>query len=68
MWARAAAAIGASLVCTLALATDGRTLADDKCVSQCDEQSDKCMQSAGTDQSKQRQCDQTYEECLRKCG
>ena len=50
------------------LAEDAKTTADDKCVSQCDEESDKCMQQAGKDASKQRACDSSYEECLRKCG
>ncbi|HXQ64219.1 MAG TPA: hypothetical protein VN787_05150 [Steroidobacteraceae bacterium] len=50
------------------LAGEVRTLSDDKCVAQCDEQSDKCMIDAAKDASKQRQCDATYDECLRKCG
>ena len=51
-----------------ALADDAKTTADDKCVAQCDEQSDQCMQSAGKDSTKQRQCDAAYDECLRKCS
>jgi hypothetical protein len=51
-----------------AFATEARPNADDKCVAQCDEQSDKCMLDAGKDTSKQRQCDSGYDECLRKCG
>ena len=53
---------------TAVLAADARPNADDKCVAQCDEQSDKCMIDAGKDSSKQRQCDASYDECLRKCG
>ena len=53
---------------TAAVAADARPNADDKCVAQCDEESDKCMQSAGRDGSKQKQCDATYDECLRKCS
>jgi len=45
-----------------------RTLADDKCVAQCDADSDKCMLTAGKDSSKQRDCDNTYTACLAKCG
>ncbi len=41
---------------------------DEKCASQCDEESDRCMIAAGKDTSKQRQCDTAVEECLRKCG
>ena len=52
----------------LAVAADAKTTADDKCISQCDEESDKCMVQAGKDTSKQRACDSSYEECLRKCG
>jgi hypothetical protein len=47
---------------------DVRALADDKCVAQCDEDSDKCMISAGQDVHKQKECDITYEACLRKCN
>ncbi len=50
-----------------ALAVDARPTADDKCTAQCDEDSDRCMQQAGKDSSKQRQCDSSYDECLRKC-
>jgi len=45
-----------------------RSLADDKCVAQCDADSDKCMQSAGKDSAKQRECDNAYTACLGKCG
>jgi len=44
-----------------------KTLADDQCVTQCDEQSDRCSQAAGTDTAKQKKCDDTYTECLDKC-
>ena len=53
---------------TAALASDARPNGDDKCVAQCDEQSDKCMVDAGKAGSKQRQCDTAYDECLRKCS
>ena len=53
-----------------ALAADGdaKATADDKCTAQCDEESDKCMLQAVKDATKQRGCDNSYEECLRKCG
>ena len=51
----------------LAVAADSKTTADDKCTAQCDEDSDRCMLQAGKDSSKQKQCDSTYDECLRKC-
>ncbi len=49
------------------LAADSRALSDDKCTAQCDEESDRCMQHAGKDASKQKACDTSYDECLRKC-
>jgi hypothetical protein len=52
----------------VALGADSKTTADDKCTAQCDEDSDRCMQAAGKDSSKQKQCDATYDECLRKCN
>jgi hypothetical protein len=60
--------LAAAVAAAAAVAGDVRTLADDKCVAQCDEQSDKCMMDAGKDSGKQKQCDATYDECLRKCG
>ena len=52
----------------MSVASGGRTLADDKCVAQCDKESDACMLSAGKDSQKQRDCDSTYDTCLRKCN
>jgi hypothetical protein len=49
------------------LAADSKPTADDKCTTQCDDESDRCMQAAGKDSSKQKQCDSAYDECLRKC-
>lgn len=67
-WAIALA--GAALVTwTAAAAADGaRPQADDKCVSQCDAQADKCMLDAGKESQKQRACDSAYDDCLRKCS
>jgi hypothetical protein len=44
-----------------------RAMTDDKCDAKCDEESDKCMTQAGHDASKQRLCDASYDDCLRKC-
>jgi hypothetical protein len=44
-----------------------RALNDDKCDAACDAASDKCAIEAGKDAAKQRQCDASYEACLRKC-
>jgi hypothetical protein len=59
-----------ALVSLTSLATPlvARAASDDKCVAQCDEESDRCNAQAGKDASKARQCDSTYDECLRKCG
>lgn len=51
-----------------ALAADERPRADDKCVAQCDEESDKCMSEANSNSGKEKACDAAYDECLRKCG
>jgi len=73
-WVRGASLVAAVAVSGAVLAGDGkppgdgRALSDDKCVAQCDEASDKCMVSAGHDTSKQKECDATYDSCLRKCG
>jgi len=73
-WARVILLMGAVAVSGAGLAADGRTpadgkaLSDDKCVAQCDQDSDKCMLAAGKDPSKQKECDSTYDACLRKCG
>ena len=60
----------AALACggpAVAVAGDSKPTAEDKCTAQCDEESDRCMQAAGTDGAKQKQCDSSYDECLRKC-
>lgn len=44
-----------------------RAQSDDKCDATCDAESDKCMNQAGKDSSKQHQCDASYDDCLRKC-
>lgn len=51
-----------------AAAADERTQADDQCVAQCDEASDKCMSDADGNGGKEKACDTEYDECLRKCG
>ena len=41
--------------------------ADEQCVMQCDEASDRCMAEAGADEKKQQACDDAYAECLERC-
>jgi acyl dehydratase len=50
-----------------ARAPGARVLADEKCIEQCDIQSDKCMQDAGGDPGKIQVCDDKYSECLQAC-
>lgn len=40
---------------------------DEKCIEQCDVQSDKCMQDAEGDIDKQKICDDKYSDCLQAC-
>lgn len=51
----------------LALAAEARPNADEECVMQCDEQSDKCMSDAAGDDDKAKACDDKYSDCLGKC-
>lgn len=44
-----------------------RTLADEKCIEQCDTESDKCMQDAEGDSGKVQVCDDKYSACLQAC-
>ena len=46
---------------------DARTMADEKCIEQCDTESDRCMQAAEGDPGKIQVCDDKYGECLQKC-
>jgi len=52
---------------TPALASEATPLADEQCVMQCDEASDRCMAEAGADEKKQQACDDAYAECLERC-
>ncbi len=40
---------------------------DERCVEQCDTQSDRCMQDAEGDEDKQKACDDAYSDCLKTC-
>lgn len=46
---------------------ESRPLADEKCIEQCDIESDKCMQEAEADPGKIQVCDDKYSECLQRC-
>ena len=47
--------------------SSARPMADEKCIEQCDTQSDKCMQDAEGDSGKMQVCDDKYSECLKAC-
>jgi len=49
------------------LGEEARPNADEDCVLQCDKESDKCMEEAGSDETKAKACDDRYSECLSKC-
>lgn len=50
-----------------AQAEEARPNTDEDCVMQCDKESDKCMDEAGSDENKAKACDDRYTECLSKC-
>jgi hypothetical protein len=61
-------ALGAGVEAAVpARAGDARVQADEKCVMQCDRESDECMARAGNDEQKAKACDDRYTECLKKC-
>jgi hypothetical protein len=47
--------------------SDARPFADEKCIEQCDTESDQCMQNAEGDPGKMQACDDKYSECLQAC-
>ena len=66
-WAVLVALVLLGLAAGVAAGTDAQPNSDERCLSQCDEKSDKCMQAAGGDEQKQKACDDKYEECLSSC-
>lgn len=56
----------ASNVQTPAAAEGARPFADEQCVARCDEESDRCMAKADTEEKAQK-CDDEYGRCLEKC-
>jgi len=49
-----------------ASASDARPMADERCVAKCDDESDRCMATADSEQ-KAKACDDKYSECLKTC-
>ncbi len=46
---------------------EARPFADEKCIEQCDAESDKCMQDSLGDPDKLQACDEKYSACLQAC-
>jgi len=62
------AALCAGLIVTAsAVGEDARPHAEEKCVEQCDIESDKCMNDTNGDPDKMQACDDRYSECLEAC-
>ncbi len=62
------AALCASLVVAAsAVGEDARPQADEKCIEQCDIESDKCMMDSEGEEDKVQVCDDRYSECLQAC-
>ncbi len=47
--------------------SDEHALSDEKCIEQCDVESDRCMQASGGDSRKMEACDDQYSQCLQAC-
>ncbi len=60
-------AIGAAGADDIRPDADARPFADEKCIEQCDVQSDTCMQDSQGDPDKLQACDEKYSECLQAC-
>lgn len=57
----------ALLVAGPAFAQDTPPETGEKCIEQCDVESDKCMADSNGDTDKQQACDDRYSECLAAC-
>ncbi len=60
-------AMGAATADDIRPDADARPFADEKCIEQCDVQSDQCMQDSQGDPDKLQACDDKYSECLQAC-
>lgn len=68
--ATAAVAAGAAIADDVrpdSLRQDARPLASEKCIEQCDTESDKCMADSLGDPDKLQACDEKYSACLQAC-
>ena len=50
-----------------ALRQDARPFASEKCIEQCDTESDRCMADSQGDPDKLQACDEKYSACLQDC-
>jgi len=62
-------ALGVALTAPMppASSSEATPQADEQCVMQCDDASDRCMAEAGADEKQQQACDDAYAECLEGC-
>lgn len=49
------------------LRQDARPFASEKCIEQCDTESDRCMADSQGDPDKLQACDEKYSACLQAC-
>lgn len=50
-----------------AIRAEARPFASEKCIEQCDTDSDTCMADSGGDPDKLQACDEKYSACLQAC-
>ena len=50
-----------------AIRQDARPFASEKCIEQCDTESDRCMADSLGDPDKLQACDEKYSACLQAC-
>ena len=50
-----------------AIRLDARPFASEKCIEQCDTESDRCMADSQGDPDKLQACDEQYSACLQAC-
>jgi hypothetical protein len=68
--ATAALAAGAAIADDIrpdSLRQDARPFASEKCIEQCDTESDRCMADSQGDPDKLQACDEKYSACLQAC-
>lgn len=67
LFVAALALTGAVLADDIRPDADARPFADEKCIEQCDTESDKCMADSEGEPDKLQACDEKYSACLQAC-